>query len=274
MPGPAYRGGPGADRRPGTGSGAARDVPSQVMTSHLDRVRLPGHARVVRACWAAAGGLRWVVRHRAWTPYHLRRYARFLLFKLRNPRVVTEGLVFLGRDVQVTVGPGRGRLILGRWVHLGDGTRIRAHEGTVRIDDKCVLGSGVTINSYLDVEIGSSCLIADWGYITDFDHVTEDLQRPIKDQGLVKSPVRIGRDCWLGARVSVLRGSDIGQGVVAAAHCVVRGQVPDHAIVAGVPARVVKDRRAVAEAASGRRAYLEGLARGDARAAHEARTGP
>ena len=166
---------------------------------------------------------------------------------------------------------GYGRLVLGRFVHLGDGTRLHAHEGTLRIADKCVFGRDVTINCYLDIELGSASLLADWCYVCDFDHVTGDLERPIKDQGIVKSPVRIGPECWLGTKATVLRGTNIGRGVVVGAHSVVRGEVPDYSIVVGVPAKVVKNRHDVRRADEGARAYLEGLARGNSEAAARAR---
>jgi acetyltransferase-like isoleucine patch superfamily enzyme len=137
---------------------------------------------------------------------------------------------------------GHGRVVLGRWVHIGDGTQLRAHEGTLRVGDKVVIGQYTTVNCYLDVEIGARTLIADWIYIADFDHRIDDLERPIKDQGIVKSPVRIGPDCWLGVKATVLRGSVIGSGSVVAAHAVVRGVVPRRVVVGGVPARVIKSR--------------------------------
>lgn len=215
--------------------------------------------------------MRWVIKHRAWTPYYLVRMWRYCWFRVRYPHVITEGFVFLGKRVRANARRGYGRLIIGRWVHLGDSTRLFAHEGTLRIGDKVVFGSDVTVTCYLDVSIGGSTLVADWSYITDFDHVTTDLKQPIKDQGLVKSPVRIGPDCWLGIRSTVLRGSRIGAGVVVGAHSVVRGEVPDEVIVAGVPAKPVKDRRATYEADADRRAYLEGLARGAENDAQRAR---
>lgn len=153
-------------------------------------------------------------------------------------------MVFLGRNVEIDCDPGLGRLEIGRWVHIGDGNAIRCHEGSLRIGDKAVLGRQNTVNCYLDVEIGGAALIADWVYICDFDHVVEDVNRPIKDQGIVKTPVRIGPDCWLGTKVSVLRGSRIGRGVVLGAHAVARGDIPDYAIAVGAPARVVRDRHA------------------------------
>ncbi|GAB3424780.1 acyltransferase [Flindersiella endophytica] len=215
--------------------------------------------------------MRWVIKHRAWTPYYIVRLWRYCWFRVRYPNVITEGFVFLGKHVRASVRSGYGRLIIGRWVHLGDGTRLFAHEGTLRIGDKAVFGSEVTVTCYLDVEIGGSTLVADWVYISDFDHVTTDLKQPIKDQGLVKSPVRVGRDCWLGIRSTVLRGARVGTGVVVGAHSVVRGEVPDEVIVAGVPAKPVKDRREAYEADGDRRAYLEGLARGAEADAQRAR---
>lgn len=186
--------------------------------------------------------LRWVIANRAWTPHYLVRYWRYAKLRLRNPHVVTEGFVFIGKGVEIVVREGFGRIVLGRWVHIGDDTKLRAHEGTLRIGDKAVLGRDNVINCYLDVEIGACTLLSDWIYVTDFDHRTTDLDRPIKDQGIVKSPVRVGPDCWIGTKVSVLRGTDVGRGSVLAAHTVARGRYPEHVVVAGVPGRVVKSR--------------------------------
>lgn len=219
--------------------------------------------------------LRWVVRHRAWTPWYLVRYWRFALLKLRFARhgnLVTQGFVFLGRGVRVQVRPGHARLVLGRWVHLGDANRLLVHEGTLRIGDKTVFGHDNTVTCYLDIDLGPRTLVADWVYICDFDHRTEDVTVPIKDQGIVKAPVRVAGDCWMGTKVTVLRGSDIGTGTVLAAHSVVRGAVPDYAVVGGVPATVLKDRRAVYAADAQRRAALADIAAKTERAARQSRT--
>jgi acetyltransferase-like isoleucine patch superfamily enzyme len=194
------------------------------------------------------------VRKRAWTPWYLIRYWRLLRLRLLHPDVVTEGMVFLGRRVEIVARPGYGRIVLGRWVHIGDDTRLRAHEGTLRVGDKVVFGRDDTVNCYIDVEIGARTLFADWVYITDFDHRFDDLDSPIKDQGIVKSPVRIGPDCWVGVRVSILRGTVVGHGCVLAAHAVVRNEIPDLAVAGGVPARVLKSRRTPADSSAASRA--------------------
>ena len=196
-----------------------------------------------QARFLTRASLRWVIRHRAWTPYHLVRYWRFFLFKLRHPRVITEGFVFLGRGVELYARKGYGRLILGRWVHIGDGNRLRVHEGTMRVGDKCVFGRTNTVNCYLDIEFGAATLVADWVYICDFDHVTADVTMPIKDQGIVKSPVRIGANVWIGVKATILRGVSIGPGSVIAAHTVVTEDAPAYSVVAGAPGRVVRHRK-------------------------------
>lgn len=202
-----------------------------------------------------------MVQHRAFTPWYLVRYARLLRLRLRAPHVVLRGMVFLGRDVELVARPGYGRLEVGRWVHVGDHTRLRAHEGTLRVGDKCVFGRDSTVNCYLDVEIGDGTLVSDWVYVGDFDHVTDDVTRPIKDQGIAKSPVRVGAGSWLGVKCSVLRGTWIGRGSVVAAHAVARGRYPDLSVVAGVPGRVVRDRQAQYEANEAHRAALADMAR-------------
>jgi acetyltransferase-like isoleucine patch superfamily enzyme len=199
------------------------------------------------------------------------RYWRFLLFRLRSPYVITEGFVFLGKRVELYARKGYGRLVIGKWVHIGNGNSIRCHEGNLRIGDKCVFGKDNTVNCYLDIEFGAAALIADWVYICDFDHVISDVHVPIKEQGIVKSPVRIGPDVWIGAKASVLRGVAIGRGSVVAAHAVVNRDVPPYSITAGVPGRVVRNRLAAYEADAERRAALADIARKTAQAANGTR---
>lgn len=186
--------------------------------------------------------LRWVVRQRAFTPWYLLRYWRLLKLRVTQPHIVVRGMVFLGRNVELRCTPGLAQMEIGRWVHLGDGTAIRCHEGSLRIGDKAVFGQHNTVNSWLDVEVGASTLTSDWIYVCDFDHDTRDVHRPIKDQGIVKSPVRIGPDCWLGTKVTVLRGTRVGEGSVLGANAVVRGEIPPRSIAVGAPAVVVRRR--------------------------------
>ena len=125
---------------------------------------------------------------------------------------------------------------------IGKGNAIRCHEGNLRVGNKVVFGAKNTINCYLDIDIGDDCIFADWIYVCDFDHKYDDLDVTIKKQGIVKSPVVIGRDCWLGEKSTVLRGVAVGEGSVIASHALVNRDVPPRSIVGGVPARVLKTR--------------------------------
>jgi acetyltransferase-like isoleucine patch superfamily enzyme len=195
------------------------------------------------ARFVTAASLRWIIRHRAWTPWYLVRYWRFLVFKLRNPHIVTRGLIFMDKGVEIYARRGYGRLILGRWLHFGVNTAIRCHEGTLSVGDKVVLGRGVSVNCYLDVEIGAAALFADDIYVSDFDHKFADLTMPIKDQGISKARVRIEPDVWIGTKVTVTSGVVIGQGAVVGANAVVTRDLPAYSVSVGVPARIIKDRR-------------------------------
>lgn len=229
------------------------------------RSRDPRNARFL-----TVATLRWVVSERAWKPYYLKRYWRFLVFRLRHPEVVCEGFVFLGKRIEWEVRPGYGRIVLGKWVHIGNDNKLRAHNGTLRLGDKVVLGQANVVNTHLDIEIGRATLISDWVYICDFDHGTADLTVPIKDQPLVTAPVTIGPGCWIGVKVSVLRGTHVGEGCVLAAHTVARGTYPAESVVAGIPGTVrgtrgmdgaeeAEMRRYLTEVASDRAAALRAL---------------
>ena len=205
--------------------------------------------------------LRWVLRHRALTPWYLVRYWRLLRLRLGHPHLVLRGMVFLGKDVQVHCRPGYGRLEVGAFTHIGDGNSIRCHEGSLRIGDKVVFGCNSVVNCYLDVEIGAATLVADWVYIVDFDHRISDIDLPIKDQGIIKGPVRVGPGSWVGTKATVLRGAQLGRGCVVGANAVVRGSLPDYSVAVGSPARVVRNRRDDHAAAAQQRAAVADIAR-------------
>ncbi len=209
----------------------------------------------------SVASLRWVLRHRAWTPFYLVRYWRLLVLRLVKPQITTRGMVFIGRAVDLHARKGIGRLVLGRWVHIGAGNALRAHEGTFTIGDKCVFGKDNTVNCYLEVTLGPATLLADWVYMCDFDHVFSDIHVPIKDQGIVKSPLRCAGDTWFATKVTVLKGVDIGWGCVVAANAVVNKDLPAYAVAVGVPARVIRDRAADHAADATRRAALADIAR-------------
>ncbi|WP_240322731.1 acyltransferase [Austwickia chelonae] len=190
---------------------------------------------------------RWAVTRGAVRPRDLASYARMAAISARCPDVTFLGPCFIYEDVVIEARRGYGRVVIGPWTHIGPGSRLRCHEGTLRVGAKTVFGARCTVNTWLDVEIGDACLFGDDVYLCDFDHITTSTQVPIKDQGIVKSPVRVGDDVWLGTKTVVTRGARLGHGCVVGASSVVRGDFSPFSVVVGAPARLVRYRDQVQE---------------------------
>jgi acetyltransferase-like isoleucine patch superfamily enzyme len=171
---------------------------------------------------------------------------RLLLRRLwHGRRLVLDGLAFIGPGCTLQTGRNA-RIELGRWSWIGHGTKLRCHEGVISIGAKSVLGQECTVSAYQHVSIGRECVIADRVMLIDFDHGAVDVDRPIRLQGIYKRDVRIGNNVWIGYGACVLRGVTVGDNAVIGTNAVVTRDVPDNAIVAGVPARVVRMRKAPA----------------------------
>jgi acetyltransferase-like isoleucine patch superfamily enzyme len=175
-----------------------------------------------------------------------RSYARLFLrlawLKLRfRGRLVTDGIAFVGPGVTIEIGK-HARLHLGRWSWVGHGTKIRAHEGEVHIGAKTVLGQECTISSFQHVSIGRECIVADRVMLIDFDHGVVETERPVREQGIYKRDVRVGHNVWIGYGVSILRGVTVGDNAIIGTSSVVTKDVPDNAVVGGVPARILRMR--------------------------------
>jgi acetyltransferase-like isoleucine patch superfamily enzyme len=186
--------------------------------------------------------LRFLRAHGMLDRKYARLIARWAWLKLRfRGRLVTDGLCFVAPDVTIEIGK-HAKVHLGRWSWIGHGTKIRAHEGEVRIGAKSVLGQECTISSFKHVSIGRECIVADRVMLIDFDHGVVEVDRPIREQGIYKRDVRVGNNVWIGYGASFLRGVTVGDNAIVGTSTVVTKDVPDNAVVGGVPARVLRMR--------------------------------
>ncbi|MFL5822107.1 MAG: acyltransferase [Solirubrobacteraceae bacterium] len=188
--------------------------------------------------------LRFARRNRMLSPGYAVLIVRWVWLKLRwRGRLRTDGLCFVCPGVKFEIGRNA-TVTLGRWSWIGHGTKVRAHEGEVSIGAKTVLGQECTISAFQHVSIGRECIVADRVMMIDFDHGVVEVERPIRLQGIYKRDVRVGHNVWMGYGACVLRGVTVGDNSIVGTSAVVTADVADNAVVAGIPARVIRMRDA------------------------------
>lgn len=116
---------------------------------------------------------------------------------------------------------------LGESLEIGENVGIAANafiavRGKLKIGNDTIFGPGVSIHTE--------------------NHNFGALDKPIRLQGATRKGVTIGNDCWIGSKVTILDGVNIGNNVIVAAGAVVNKDVPDYAVVGGVPAKIIKMR--------------------------------
>lgn len=160
----------------------------------------------------------------------------------------------LGRGSMLAFPPGA---VFGeRWIAIGErtlfGPQVNLSVGmpgepldpesppVIVIGNRCNIGRGSSIAARCSVVIEDDVTTAPDVYITDHNHTYDVVDVPVTRQWPAEDPVRIGAGSWLGTGVTILPGTVLGRNVVVGAGSVVRGEFPDNAVIAGVPAKIVR----------------------------------
>lgn len=191
---------------------------------------------------------------------------------LRAQRLLLRGRqatgLFLGRQVRLKNLPN---IRFGKWVQLedhvylsalghrpitlGNNVRIGAFSRLITSTTWNELGSHITIGNNVGIgefaylggagglDIGDDCIIGQYLSCHPENHCFDDTERPIRLQGVTRKGIRIGRNCWIGSKVTVLDGVRIGENCVIAAGAVVTQSMPPDSVIGGVPAKVLKRRK-------------------------------
>ena len=115
-----------------------------------------------------------------------------------------------------------------------------ASSPVLRIGDRCLIGRGSHVVAHRSITIGADVITGPGCYVTDQNHTYADPETPIGQQWPSEDPVVIGPGSWLGAGAVILPGTQLGRNTVVGAGAVVRGTFPGHAVLAGIPATVVR----------------------------------
>lgn len=154
--------------------------------------------------------------------------------RLRAWRAGARGAAF-GRGVVIEVADGAS-LTIAAGAAIGDRCHILVRGGTVRIGHSATLGECCRLTAHAGIEIGDDVIVGDEAVLIDFDHRYDDVEQPVRMQGITASPVRIGAGVRIGARAAIQRGVTVGERAEVGALAVVTRDVAPGARVGGVPA--------------------------------------
>lgn len=182
----------------------------------------------------------------------------------------SKGLVFVGKRVRIKIhkkmicGSGmtieddcfinalcKERMVIGDNFSLGRKSMIECTGVMSELGEGISIGHnvGIAAGAFISVRgrvtIGDNTIFGPGVKIFSENHNFQDLEIPIYLQGTTKQGVQIGEDCWIGSNAVILDGVHIGNKVIVAAGAVVSKDIPDYAIVGGIPAKLLKMRKDV-----------------------------
>jgi acetyltransferase-like isoleucine patch superfamily enzyme len=177
----------------------------------------------------------------------------------RNLRRLRKVIVYLPnkwryQNYHITAHISRPLLLTPRYISVGKGVIIEKHcriQGIIRYNDvrfepSIVFGDYATCQQNLHltcasrISIGKNTAIAANVTITDINHPYENVDLPIERQDIEVSEVIIGEDCKIYNNAVILPGTNIGKHCVVGANSVVRGVFPDFSVIAGIPAKIIR----------------------------------
>lgn len=130
------------------------------------------------------------------------------------------------------------KMIFGKRLKIGKGTTWRhgfhiaiEDNGRVEIGDNCFFNNGCSINSLQCISIGDGTIFGSNSHVYDHNHRFRDEKQSIKEQGYSVADTVIGKHCWIGTNVVILKGVHIGDNVTIGAGVVVREDVAEGSVI-------------------------------------------
>jgi acetyltransferase-like isoleucine patch superfamily enzyme len=137
---------------------------------------------------------------------------------------------------------GDGNITIGDRTQIHDFSQLRCYGGDIKIGSDCSVNSFCILYGHGKLTIGNNVRIAAHVVIIPANHKFEDPETLIMNQGETRKGIKIEDDVWIGAGSIILDGVTIGKGSVVGAGSVVSKNVPSYCVVAGVPAKKIRDR--------------------------------
>lgn len=165
--------------------------------------------------------------------------SRLFMIWLRKNNVKVERNLSIGRFFKFKINKNS-KVQIGANVIINDDVYINVKKGaTLIIGDNVHINKGVRISSFDSIIIGSNTLIASYCNILDHNHKF-DLISPASITEYDCAPIKIGTGVWLGAKVQVNKGVEIGEFTIVASNSVVTKKIESNSIYGGIPATKIK----------------------------------
>lgn len=130
------------------------------------------------------------------------------------------------------------KVVYGRHMRWGKGFHMRKgfqatveNGGSIVLGDNVFFNNGCGLHARKSITIGDETIFGENVHVYDHNHRFADPTLAIKDQGYSEAPVTIGRHCWIGSNVTILKGATIGDNTVIGAGCVISGDIPANSVV-------------------------------------------
>ncbi len=175
----------------------------------------------------------------------------YLLFLGRGVRFFNIKNITFGKWVQLEdhvylSALGKSSLELGNNIRIGAFSRLIISTSFNNIGNYIKIGNNVGVGEFTylggagGLEIGNDCIIGQYFSCHPENHQFGDTNKLIRLQGVSRKGIKVGDNCWIGAKVTILDGVTIGSNCVIAAGAVVTKSMPKGSLIGGVPAKVLK----------------------------------
>ncbi len=161
------------------------------------------------------------------------------------PHITWGDFLKLGDHVYISA-LGKKGVSFGHNVGIGAYSRIVLSTSLNQLGEYIKIGNNVGIGEFAylggagGLEIGDDCIIGQYLSCHPENHNYDNPDKPYRLQGVNRRGIKIGKNCWIGSKVTILDGVEIGDNCVIAAGSVVTKSMPENSVIAGIPAKVIK----------------------------------
>lgn len=142
------------------------------------------------------------------------------------------------------------KIIFGNKVLFGENFRSRGKfnlfvdkTGAITFGKNVFLNNDFSANCQNRIEIGDNCIFGENVKMYDHNHVFAKRNIPISKQGFNSATIKIGKDCWIGSNVTILKGVQIGDNCVIGANCLIYKNIPSNSVVKLKEQLIISERK-------------------------------